>query len=265
MLSATANTRDGDNVALVHDRLRHAILTGEIPPGQPTSQVTLARQLGVSRTPLREALRLLQREGLVLSEPNRRVQIADFSISDAEELYAMRLALECVAVRATVPLLTLQDFAELEGLMAQMEHYMRAGDATAMDVPHRAFHALLFKAAGPRLQTTLLQLFDHARRYRTAYGAMEPQGYRERFAQHGAIIDAAQSRDAEATVTELARHYLHTAMHVIRELDAGHDPAFLRSTVETVAPGAVDAVTPARGAARAPKRSPRSAPAARRR
>jgi DNA-binding GntR family transcriptional regulator len=264
-MATTANTRDGDNVAVVHDRLREAILRGEIPPGQPTSQVALARQLGVSRTPLREALRLLQREGLVLSEPNRRVRIADFSISDAEELYAMRLALECVAVRVTVPLLTVQDFAELEGLMAQMEHYMRAGDAASVDVPHRAFHALLFRAAGRRLQTTLLQLFDHAGRYRTAYGAMQPQGFRERFAQHRAIVQAAQAQDAELTVTELARHYLYTAMHVIGELDPQHDPSFLRSTVETVAPAAVDSVTLPRTGARAPRRSRRSAPAARRR
>jgi DNA-binding GntR family transcriptional regulator len=252
-------------VTAIRDRLREAIVTGELGPDTVSTQNGLADALGVSRTPLREALRLLQREGLVLSEPNRRVRIADFSISDAEELYAMRLALECVAVRATVPLLAVRDFAELEGLMAQMEHYTRAGDTASMDVPHRAFHALLFTAAGPRLRTTLLQLFDHAARYRMAYGALEPQGYRERFAQHRAIVEAAQAQDVELTVTELARHYLHTAVHVIREVGPGHDPALLRSTVETVAPGAVDAVTPPPTGARARNRSRRSAPAARRR
>lgn len=264
-MSETSRIRNTDNVAAVHDRLRQAILQGEIPPGQPTSQVRLARQLGVSRTPLREALRLLQREGLVLSEPNRRVRIADFSLSDVEELYAMRLALECVAVRATVPTLEIRDFAEIQGLMAQMEHYMRADDLAAMDVPHRAFHALLFKAAGPRLQTTLLQLFDHAQRYRFAYGAMEPQGYAQRFAEHRAIVAAAEAGDVDRAVEELARHYLHTAMHVIRQLDPAYDPTFLRATVESVAPGAVDAITAPRTAGRAAQRSPRRARAAARR
>jgi DNA-binding GntR family transcriptional regulator len=236
------NTRDGQNVAVVHDRLRDAILRGEIPPGQPTSQVMLARQLGVSRTPLREALRLLQREGLILSEPNRRIRVADFSISDAEELYAMRIALEVVAIRLTVPTLTSEDMAELEGLMAQMDHYMRQGDQQRMDVPHSAFHARLVSAAGRRVTTTMSQLFDHAQRYRLAYGAMAPDGYEGRRAEHRAIIDAAAAGDAEGASVHLAHHYTQTAMLVIGQLDPEHDPRLLRTTLETVAPAAAASV-----------------------
>src|ERR1700745_1309753 len=102
-------TRAGQHVALVHAPLRAAILRGELPAGQTTSQVSLARDLDVGRTPLREALRMLQREGLVVSEPNRRVRIAALSATDAEELYVMRIALEAVAVRITVPTLTSTD------------------------------------------------------------------------------------------------------------------------------------------------------------
>ena len=155
---------------VVHDRLRDAILRGEIGAGEATSQVALAKQLGVSRTPLREALRLLEREGLVLSQPNRRVRIAEFSIADLEGLYAMRMVLETVCIRATVPMLGPEDFAELEGLMAQMDHYMRAGDQLRMDAPHAAFHARFTAAAGDRLTSTVALLFDHAPRYRLAYG-----------------------------------------------------------------------------------------------
>jgi DNA-binding GntR family transcriptional regulator len=226
----------------VHDRLRDAILRGEIPPGRPTSQVVLARQLGVSRTPLREALRLLQREGLILSEPNRRIRVADFSISDAEELYAMRIALEVVAIRLTVPTLTSEDLAELEGLMAQMDHYMRQHDQARMDVPHSAFHSRLVAAAGPRVATTMNQLFDHALRYRLAYGAMAPDGYEGRRAEHRAILDASAAADAELASVQLARHYAQTAMLVIAQLDPEHDPVLLRTTLETVAPDAAAAV-----------------------
>src|SRR5580765_593543 len=119
-MTLEATTRDGQNVTVVHDRLRSAILRGEIPPGEATSQVALAKQLGVSRTPLREALRLLEREGLVISQPNRRVRIAQFSIADLEGVYAMRIALEATGIRATVPTMSDEVFAELEGLMAQM-------------------------------------------------------------------------------------------------------------------------------------------------
>jgi DNA-binding GntR family transcriptional regulator len=235
-----SNSRDGQHVAVVHDRLRDAILRGEIAPGEATSQAALTKQLGVTRTPLREALRLLEREGLVLSQPNRRVRIADFAIDDLESLYAMRVALEAVAVRLTVPTLRSEDFAELEGLMAQMDHYIRAGDQVRMDVPHAAFHARFVAAAGPRMTTTIAQLFDHAGRYRLAYGAATlPDGYGERRAEHRAMIDAAAAGDADLTVQQLTLHYAHTALTVSSKLDPGHELSVLRVAIETVAPGAL--------------------------
>ena len=191
--SGNGGTRDGQHVALVHDRLRDLILRGELPAGQTTSQVTLARDLDVGRTPLREALRMLQREGLVVSEPNRRVRIAALSATDAEELYVMRIALEAVAVRITVPTLASTDFAELEGFMAQMDHYMRSEDRQGMRVPHRAFHDRLVRGAGERVTLTIGQLFDHGERYRLAYGATTPERWDQRRAEHRAIFDAANA------------------------------------------------------------------------
>src|SRR5213079_2359537 len=128
MVQLDENTRDGQHVAVVHERLRDAILRGEIEAGATTSQTALAKQLDAGRTPLREALRMLQREGLVVSEPNRRVRIAELSSDDAEELYVMRIALEAVAVRITVPRLLSADVAELEGLLAQMTHFFNVHD-----------------------------------------------------------------------------------------------------------------------------------------
>jgi DNA-binding GntR family transcriptional regulator len=234
-------TRDGQHVALVHDRLRAAILRGELPAGETTSQVTLARDLDVGRTPLREALRMLQREGLVVSEPNRRVRIAALSSSDAEELYVMRIALEAVAVRITVPTLGSSDFAELEGLMAQMDHYNRMGDWRGFRFPHRAFHDRLVSAAGDTI--TIGQLFDHAERYRLAYGATSPERWEQRKAEHRAILDAAASGDADLTATRLVAHYAQTAALVFAGLDPDHDLARLRTTILTVAPGAEDSLT----------------------
>lgn len=238
----TDATHSGDrqHVALVHDRLRDAILRGEIAPGETTSQMALTKQLGVTRTPLREALRLLEREGLVLSQPSRRVRIADFSIADLDSLYAMRIALEAVAVRLTVPTLRSEDFAELEGLMAQMDHYTRVGDQVRMDVPHAAFHARFVAAAGPRMTTTIAQLFDHAGRYRLAYGAaMQPGGYDERRSEHRAMVDAAAGGDVDLTVRQLTLHYTHTAMIVSAKLDPAHELPLLRVAIETVSPGAL--------------------------
>jgi DNA-binding GntR family transcriptional regulator len=238
-----ATVRDGQNVAVVHERLRNAILRGDIPAGQTTSQVTLAKELGVGRTPLREALRMLQREGLVISTPNRSVRIAGLLGDDAEELYIMRIALEAVAIRITVPTLSSDDFAELEGYMAQMDHYMRADDRRGMRTPHHAFHRVLVAGSGPRVAEMIAQLFDHAERYRLQYGATEPVVWDQRRAEHRAIFDAAAGGDAELAAVRLTEHYARTAALIFAGLDPEHDLARLKATIQVVAPGAEDALT----------------------
>src|SRR4249919_562785 len=106
---------------VVHDRLRESILRGEFDPRVPLSQVQLAARLGVSRTPLREALRMLQREGLIDSEPNRRVRVTELSVADLEQLYAGRVMIEALAVRLTVPRYTTEDVAELRAALREMK------------------------------------------------------------------------------------------------------------------------------------------------
>jgi DNA-binding GntR family transcriptional regulator len=240
---ATGRSRDGQHVALVHERLRDAILRGEVPAGHTASQAALASQLGVGRTPLREALRMLQREGLVVSEPNRPVRVAGLSSSDAEELYVMRISLEAVAIRLTVPRLVSADIAELEGLLAQMDHYMRSRDNTGLRRPHRAFHLALVAGSGPRVTETIGQLFDHAERYRLAFGAATPEILDQRREEHRSIVEAVTVGDADRAAHRLVAPYAHTAALVFAGLDPGHDLARLRTTIATVAPGAEDALT----------------------
>ena len=233
-----ATPRDGQSVAAVHERLRDAILRGEIAAGATVSQIALAAELGVGRTPLREALRMLQRERLVVAEPNRRVLIAPLDSADAEELYVMRIALEVVALRLTVPSVSSPTLAELEGLMAQMDHFQRQEDRRGLRVPHRAFHMLLVAGAGTRVETMLGELFDHAERYRLAFGGTTPERWEERRAEHRSILDAVTERDADAAAVALGRHYARTATRVFSNLEPDRDLAHLRATLATVAPGA---------------------------
>jgi DNA-binding GntR family transcriptional regulator len=240
---ASGRSRDGQHVAIVHERLRDAILRGEIPAGHVTSQAALASELQMGRTPLREALRLLQREGLVVSEPNRRVRIAGLSGSDAEELYVMRIALEAVAIRITVPRLVSVDIAELEGLLAQMAHFLNVRDNIGFRKPHRTFHMALVAGSGPRVSETIGQLFDHAERYRRAFGANTPEIAAERGAEHRGIVDAFAAGDADLAAERLVEHYIHTVKLIFAGLDPEHDLERLRTTVATVAPGAQDALS----------------------
>ncbi len=227
-------TQSRQHVETVHDLLRSAILRGEIPAGRVTTQAALSEQLGVGRTPLREALRMLQSEGLVVSERNRQVHIADLSSDDAEQLYVMRIALETCAIRITVPTLTSDSFAQLEGAMAQMDHYMRVGDQPGMRTPHRLFHRILIEGAGARVSREISELFDHAERYRLRYGATAP--WEKRSQEHRKILDAAAAGDPDLAAEVLAAHYVSTAQLIFAVIDPRHDLARLRVLLNTVAP-----------------------------
>lgn len=235
-------SRDGQNVAMAYERLRNAILQGEIAPGAAPSQVALAAELGVSRTPLREALRLLEREGLILSEPNHRARVAEFSIADLEELYLTRIAVEAVAARITVPKLRPEDFGDIEGYMAQMDHYARRNDWQRAEAPHMAFHTRLVHGAGDRVTAQIIQLAEHAARYRFAYGQAEPGNWETRRAEHRSIVDAAAAADAARAADRLVAHYARTALVVIAALDPEHEARSLVTAIEAVAPASISII-----------------------
>jgi DNA-binding GntR family transcriptional regulator len=223
-MGVARSARDGQSGAFAYERLRAAILSGEIPPGHEIAQVDLATQLGVGRTPLREAIRVLQEEGLLVSEPNRRVSIAEFSIEDVEELYVMRIALESIAVLDTVPDLSPEQIGEMEGLLATMAHFASRHDFERTEPPHRKFHETLTSAGGARMTRLISQLSDHAERYRRAYLGANPARYELSTEEHRAILDAAADHQADVVVERLVAHYLRTAQSVIAKLGPDYEP-----------------------------------------
>lgn len=229
---ATAGRVEPQNVDAVHDRVRRAILRGELPPEGVVSQVQLARDLGVSRTPLREALRMLQREGLIESEHNRRVRVAGFSLPDLEQLYIMRVTLESAAIRLTIPRLSPEEIASLEGDLAQMTHFDEQNDFERWEVPHRAFHRMLVGGAGDRISITLSQLSDHAERYRRLHATRVPEVKLRVAHEHRLIVDAAEAQDAETGARRLGAHLAQTAFEVMEFIDSSYKPEALRETLE---------------------------------
>lgn len=215
----------------VHARLRRAILNGELAPGSTMSQVDLASQLRISRTMLREALRMLQREGLVAAQHNRRVRVAPLTVADVEGIYCARLSLEGTAVRLSVPRLTPNQLADLEGRLAQLVHFARAEDYERWEVVHRGFHALLVAQAGQRVGGLLEELSDHAERYRRLYTTQSPRAWSSGSHEHRMIVDAALARDGDLTARRDAAHLAHTAFAVIELLEPAYEPARLRDVV----------------------------------
>jgi DNA-binding GntR family transcriptional regulator len=221
---------------VVHDRLRQAILRGELDPRAPISQVQLAATLGVSRTPLREALRMLQREGLISSEPNRRVRVAELSMTDLEQLYACRVLVEALAVRVTVLRQEPGDAAGLRAALSEMERLTdvpEVRDVDAWEAAHRRYHEILRGRAGERIRRLGRDLSDHSERYRRVYMA-ERQAWSIAAREHAAILEAFASKDGSAASVLLVRHLARTALTLIASVDPEHEPTTVREALRLV-------------------------------
>lgn len=219
------------SVDAIHDRIRAAILRGEIAPGDEVSQVRLARYLGVSRTPLREALRMLLHEGLVDAQPGRQMRVAGYSVQDMEQLYVERISLESMAVRLTVPRLRAAQLASMHDHHARMLEYAEREDFDAWEVPHGALHALFVSESGERMTTLIRQLSDHASRYRRLYTTHSSGAYTAGGAEHQSIIDACVAGDCDAAARTLAEHLGHTALGVIAIVEPDYRASRLRLAI----------------------------------
>lgn len=186
--------------------LRSDILTGTLEPGDQIVQEALAERYGVSRVPLREALKTLESEGQVAYYPHRGYFVAELSVADLLEVYRLRALLEAEAIRAAVPTLGDDDVEALADLVREVEAAAAQGDVIAMTAANRRFHFALFDAAGmPRLSRLLRQLWEATDAYRALY--FQAPVNRDRVAaEHAAMIVALQARDAEALVDQHDRH-----------------------------------------------------------
>ena len=221
-------------IAGVHRRVREAILSGELEPGAVLSQVRLANELGVSRTPLREVLRMLQREGLIESERNRRVRVAPFSLPDLDEIYASRIVLEALAIRLTVTALTDDELKEMRQCWEGMRTYAELQDYDRWLPPHLRFHELAVSHAGARLGRNLKLLSDHAERYRRVYTTRSPQAWAVGLIDHDNILTACEARDHEGAARALAVHLGRTALSTVALVSPTYDPVKIRAALKMV-------------------------------
>lgn len=222
--AATASPRpsaeDADTRGLsarAYDDLRGSILRGELAAGSEYTQSELSRRIGVGRTPLRDALRSLEREGLVVNSGlHRSVLISPLSMTDLDDLYSMRVTGEALAAWLTVPVLRSADFDRLAGELDLIDQ----GDREA----HRRFHAGLRVGAGPRLTEHLATLFDHAERYQQIRLSAEPdeEMVAARLAEHRPILEAFMARDRARARDLVVDHVAATAQALMTS--ARHAP-----------------------------------------
>lgn len=201
--------------------LRRSIVAGELAPGEPLRQDALAERFGVSRVPLREALKTLEGEGQVLYQPHRGYQVARLSLDDLLEVYRLRQLLEAEAARRAVECADDADVAEARTAAAAVEAASAAADVLAMTEANRRFHFALVRAARmPRLERIVRVLWDATDTYRAVYYG-DPDNRRRVEREHAQIVDAFAAGDAERLVRLLDEHRDH-AVDALRALIATH-------------------------------------------
>lgn len=200
--------------------LRRMIVSGELRAGEQIKQDSLAEQLGTSRVPLREALKILEGEGPVSYLPHRGYFVAELSADDLVEIYRIRQLLEDEAVSVAIPRLTASNLQELERAMQAVEAAGEAGDIAAITAANRQFHFLLIEVAGlPRLTRLIRQLWDATDAYRSVYFA-EPVNRIQVEREHRQIMDALREHDIPRTIALLNTHRDHAVKRVSKVLGA---------------------------------------------
>lgn len=218
----------------LRSRLRHMILTGELAPGSAISQVRLSQELAVSRTPLREALRMLQQEGLIVATPNRRSRIAQFNLVDLEYVYTQRLLLESLGVMLTA------QARKCDGIEVALVELRQANNSTEADVwqtAHERFHRELVADAPDLLKEDIYRLQERATNYRRLYSqgldaltARRPAGMRD----HEGIAVACRDGDPPLAAQRLAKHFARTALTLMAEYAPEYQPTVVREALQLI-------------------------------
>ncbi|MFC4942560.1 GntR family transcriptional regulator [Pseudonocardia sp. GCM10023141] len=216
--------------------LRAAVITGELAPGTLHSVQSLATQLGVSRTPVREALIKLAQQGMVRFERNRGVRVLQTSVHDLEEVFTLRLLLEVPATRRAVALLDAAGRRELRKQLQGMERAAAADDEYRLWEHDRRFHRLLIAASG---NGRLAEYVDGLRDMVLRSGVSTAGSSRSLdaiVAEHAAVLILVEAGDAEGAAAAMRAHLLHTAELLIRQ-EAGAEAVGVDLDMGWTSPG----------------------------
>jgi len=218
----------------VHAHLRELIISGVLPPGTELKQAELARVFAVSRTPLREAFRMLQEEGLISAEPNQRSRVAGFDPEELELLYAGRVTLECLGVRLTAGRLTREEDRSAGAALREMDRAHRAGDEAGWSVAHHRFHRLLISRCGSAVLRTTASYSEQSDRYVRAYQHTHADAFVERHREHTAVLEAVRDGLPQRAVELMAHHLSGTALRVMADFAPGRPASAVLAAVELV-------------------------------
>lgn len=196
-------------------RIKEMILNCELQPGEILSEVTLAKVIGTSRTPVREALSMLAQEGLVKSMLRRGVFVAEVSASDAQEILEVREALESYAAALSTQSLAEEELEKLRKLLEEMKEAHRRSDYRMYHMLDIEFHHVILRAAGNhRLLSVVEGLNEQMYRLRLVNSSL-PHRMERSVVEHEAILRALESRDRAAAKRAVATHIANVRSTVL--------------------------------------------------
>ena len=191
---------------IAYEVLKHAIITGEIPAGERIVETDYAERLHISRTPLREALRKLERDGLVEYVLRRGVVVRAFTIADVEEIYTIRNALEMLTLPAIIRNATGEDIAGLKERLREMDEVMAHGDIETLSPMARAFHSQLTALCR---QNRILRVIEGQDEFITRFSAMAIRQENRRtqaHEEHYKLVEYVEKRDLEHLEKLMRKH-----------------------------------------------------------
>ncbi len=199
----------------VHGVLRQAIISGKLPSGSDLNERQIAEELGISTTPVKEALRRLEGEGLIVTEPRRSSRVT-FDARQAEEMALARAALESMIARMAAATITDADLADLEQIFSQMAAATKVGDVPELIQLNEQYHEAIHAISDCRyLQRVLIgqRVYDSATR---AFLLGDVEERERALAEHRAILDALTERDSDAAERAMRDHVVRSGRQHVK-------------------------------------------------
>lgn len=203
---------------VVFNTLRRSILTGELKPGERLMEIHLADKLGVSRTPIREAIRKLELEGLVTMIPRRGAEVAQITEKHLRDVLEVRRALDALAVELACERITDAELESLKDACDNFEKETKQGNANRLARADVAFHDIILNASGnERLVQMISNLSQQMYRYRLEY-VKDETSYDRLIVEHAAIYEAIRRRNGREGAEAIKNHIDNQEKAVIRRI-----------------------------------------------
>lgn len=203
---------------IVFEYLRQSIVEGKLEPGKRLMEIQMAEQLGVSRTPVREAIRKLELEGLVVMVPRKGAYVADISIKDVLEVLEVRVALEGLAASLAAERMSDEEIDKLAFICEEFENYYKKGDIDGMIQKDVDFHDCIFNATGNNKLNQISQsLREQVYRFRVRYISRYNKA-KELVIEHAAIFNAIKNRDPQSAYKCGTEHIESLTEHMMEQL-----------------------------------------------